>query len=85
MRKDILYTERYGSTECHNLCSLFLRPPPQVTLHAVHSDHSVHTGHGFSEQVSVSSESPEHFRLEPKVLHSLKEAKENLHFTAKAV
>ena len=52
--------------------SLFLRPPPHVKLHAVHSDHSVHTGHGFSEHDSVSSESPEHFRLDPKVLHSLK-------------
>ena len=60
------------SAECRDVRSLFLRPPPQVTLHAVHSDHSVHTGHGFSEQESVSSASPEQVRLEPKVLHSLK-------------
>ena len=64
--------------ECHNFHPLVLRPPPQVRLHSVHSDHSVHTGHGFSEQDSISSASPEHVRLEPKVLHSLKRI--NLNF-----
>ena len=49
----------FGRT--HSL-TLDLVPPPQDWEHGVHSDQSVHTGHTFVLQDSVTSLSPSHCR-----------------------